>query len=411
VSLVAEPPTVGEKDQSLPEFVGLAALATAMVALSIDTILPAFPEIRDHLGLRPGSASIGLLVTAYLAGFGVGQLPAGLASDRFGRKPVLAVSLVAYLVGAIATVLSTSLVMMALARFVWGMAGAGPRAIGLAMTRDRFAGTRMAQVMSYIQTVFFVVPIAAPVVGGVLVNWLGWRATMLSPAVFAIVLLLWITRLRETNPAERRSSEVHVLDSARSVAGHRPTQWFVVALGAMQGCIITYLAVSESVIDKMYGLEHRFVVIFASISLVLGACSLSNARLVGRLGVPTMLVWLPRIGLAVAGGTALATVAWSGKPPFAVFVIAATLGLAVASLTSTNANAAALGPHATVAGFAAGLLGTVSSITGAVVGSLVAYLHSDDLTVFAAALSASLAVGFVAVRSGQRALATTSSAI
>ena len=103
------------------------SLAMAMTALAIDSMLPAFDPIREQFGLDPGATDVAVLVTAFLVGFGLGQIPAGLFADRFGRRPVLWGGVAIYIVGAVGTVLAPTLATMALARFVWGLGAAGPR--------------------------------------------------------------------------------------------------------------------------------------------------------------------------------------------------------------------------------------------------------------------------------------------
>jgi DHA1 family bicyclomycin/chloramphenicol resistance-like MFS transporter len=70
-------------------FTVVLSMAMAVTALAIDTVLPAFPEIREHLGLSDDSTAVAGLVTTFLMGSGLGLLPAGLLADRFGRRPVL----------------------------------------------------------------------------------------------------------------------------------------------------------------------------------------------------------------------------------------------------------------------------------------------------------------------------------
>ena len=76
------------------EFVAIVATCMAMAALSIDLMLPAFPEMREAFGLEPGSTEVSLVITAFFLGLAAGQLVYGPLSDRYGRKPLLYVGLV-----------------------------------------------------------------------------------------------------------------------------------------------------------------------------------------------------------------------------------------------------------------------------------------------------------------------------
>jgi DHA1 family bicyclomycin/chloramphenicol resistance-like MFS transporter len=139
-------------------FVAVLSMCMAVTALGVDTILPAYGEIRESLGLAEGATEVTGLITFYLMGNSIGLLPAGLLADRFGRKAVMWGGLALYLVGAVGTILAPSLAMMFAARFVWGLGGAGPRVAALAMVRDGFAGEQMAKQMSFVMAVFLLVP-------------------------------------------------------------------------------------------------------------------------------------------------------------------------------------------------------------------------------------------------------------
>src|SRR5688572_25882160 len=91
------------------EFLGMVALCMAMAAMSIDLLLPAFPEMRDAFGLAPGATEISRVITAFFVGLGFGQLVYGPLSDRFGRKPILYLGIAVYVAGAIASTTAATL--------------------------------------------------------------------------------------------------------------------------------------------------------------------------------------------------------------------------------------------------------------------------------------------------------------
>ena len=150
-------------------FTLLLSSAMAMTALGIDTMLPAFDDIREQHGLASDATQVAGLVTAFIAGFGIGQLPAGILADRYGRRPVLWGGLVVYVVGCAAAALAPSLGLMIAARFLWGLGAAGPRVAVTAMVRDSYSGAAMARQMSSIMAIFLIVPMIAPSIGAGLV--------------------------------------------------------------------------------------------------------------------------------------------------------------------------------------------------------------------------------------------------
>ena len=133
-----------------------------MAALSIDLMLPAFPDARADFGLAADSTQTSWIITAFFLGLAAGQLVYGPLSDRHGRKPLLYAGLGIMTLGAALCAVAPSLGSLIVARVLWGLGAAGPRSLALAMVRDRYSGDRMARTMSHIMATFVLVPVLAP---------------------------------------------------------------------------------------------------------------------------------------------------------------------------------------------------------------------------------------------------------
>lgn len=362
------------------EFIAVTALITAMSALSIDTILPAFPEIRRYLGLASDSTRVSLLVTAYLLGMGLGQIPAGIISDRFGRKRALSGFVALYMIGVVGTMAAPSLPLMVLARIVWGLGGSGPRVVAIAMVRDSHEGVRMAQVLSYVQSIFVIVPVLAPSLGALALHRGGWRATVAVPAAVALVLVVWMVRIPETlRPDRRRAVSISTIRTAfLHIIRHRPTALYALATAFLFGCISSYLSLAETILDEVYGRKSAFPIIFGFIAASMGVSTLLNARLVGRLGLERILTLMPPVAVALAVGLAAISLAGNGRPPFLVFAVGMAVLLSAQTLVTPNVSAQAMTPHPDLAGMAAGVTGTIATIGGAILGTAVSQLHDGS---------------------------------
>src|SRR5688572_7514812 len=148
----------------LGEFVGLMATLTALVAMSIDMVLPALPAIGASLGVERANDNQ-LIVSLLFLGFGLGQLFYGPLSDAAGRKPAAYVGLALFTAGCLIALLSRTFPLMLAGRFLQGVGVAGPRTITIALVRDKFEGRAMARVMSLVTAVFILVPVVAPALG------------------------------------------------------------------------------------------------------------------------------------------------------------------------------------------------------------------------------------------------------
>ncbi len=355
------------------EFVAIVAGCVAMAALSIDLLLPAFPDIRQEFGLGADSTEPAKLITFFFLGLAFGQLVYGPLSDRFGRKPLLYTGLAVYVVGALGAVFAPSFTALLACRFVWGLGAAAPRSLAIAMVRDSFDGDRMARTMSHVMATFIMVPVFAPALGAIAIAVAPWRAVFWIPIVAAAAIVLWSLRLPETLVPERRrsASPRAMLEAFRVVVTTRETLAFGLAVTAFFGIMTGFVGGAEIIFKDVYGQEALFPVLFGLIACMLGAGNVIAGRLVMRVG----LARLVRLGacyvvLAAVGFTVL-VLATDGRPPLWAFVVGLALFLPGAMSLVPSCNTAAMAPVPHVAGMAAAVLGTLSTAGGALLGALV----------------------------------------
>ena len=182
----------------------MLAAISANTALGIDMARPAFTDIRGGLGLAPDSPRAALTVTLCFLGLASAQLLYGPFTDRFGRKPLLYTCLGLYTVGALGSALAPTFGFLITSRFIWGVGAAGTRALTLAIGRDLYDGDRLARILAVVASVFMVVPAFAPLLGQAVLSIGSWRWVMAAPTVATLVLALWLIRLPESLPPDRR---------------------------------------------------------------------------------------------------------------------------------------------------------------------------------------------------------------
>jgi DHA1 family bicyclomycin/chloramphenicol resistance-like MFS transporter len=172
-------------------------------ALSIDAYLPALPSIAGIFSVTPVAAQQTL--TVYLVAFAFMTLFYGTLSDSFGRRPVLLISMLLYVLSTVGAGLSTSLGMLIIFRFLQGLTAGAGSVIGRAIVGDLFSGAEAQRVMAYISVVFGLAPAIAPVLGGWLLAAFGWRSIFGFIAGFSILLtIICAQALRESLPREQR---------------------------------------------------------------------------------------------------------------------------------------------------------------------------------------------------------------
>jgi DHA1 family bicyclomycin/chloramphenicol resistance-like MFS transporter len=358
------------------EFVLLIAALMASNALGIDAMLPALPAIGDALDVTDENRRQ-LVITFYMLGFGVAQLAYGPLADRFGRRRLLLGCLLAYAAFALLCGLAASFTLLLAARTLHGVAAAGTRVLIVAVVRDRFQGSAMAQVMSTAMIIFMIAPILAPSLGQLLLAVGSWRWIFLGLASYALLLSLWAAwRLPETLArAHRRPlSASHFGAAVKETLTNRASAGNTLAMTLTFGAMLGFLNSVQQVIFDIFHRPGSLGIAFACIAGPMAASAWLNARLVMRFGSRRLLltavsafsaVAILHLLLAVALGETL----WS-------FVIMQALTLGCFGLIGANAGALAMEPLGHIAGTASALQGLLSTVGGALIGLLIGQLFN-----------------------------------
>ncbi len=373
-----------QQDRSGPgfaEFVTLTALMISLVALSIDAMLPALREIGDDLGaVRANEPQ--LVITALFVGLAIAQMIFGPLSDSIGRKPTIYIGMAVFIVGCLMSIFATSFAVMLAGRFLQGIGAAGPRTVMVALVRDQYEGRAMARIMSLVMAVFILVPAVAPALGqGVL--WIAhWRAIFVLFLVLALVALFWFTlRQPETLPPERRAplSARSIGSAIREVCLHRVAFGYTMAAGLIFGAFVGYLTTSQQIFQEQYGVAERFPLYFAVLSLSIGGASYVNARLVMRYGMRP-LSWaalLAMSGLSI--GFFVIAVILSGNPPLWALMAYWLAAFFCLGLLFGNFNALAMEPMGHIAGVAAAVIGSITTVISVALGTAIAQAYDGTV--------------------------------
>ena len=358
----------GPKRLSQPEFIVLMAMHFAMVAFSVDTMLPALTEIGQSLTPHaPNRAQY--IITAFVLGMGLGTLVMGPLSDHFGRKPVILVSAAIYVLGALLAWRAETLELIIAARVLQGLGAAGPRTVGLAMVRDLYAGREMARIMSFMMLVFSLVPAMAPLVGALIIDIWSWRAIYLAFVGFALITATWLgLRQVETLPrgARRPLSAGRISAGIREVLGNRVVMVTVAVQSLSIGMLFAVLVSTQPIFDLHFDRGEAFPRWFAIIALIAATATILNARLVVRLGMRKMVFTALAAQVVLSGTMALVTGLglWPDGLYFAGYITWTTSIFFMTGMTLGNLNALALEPMGHIAGLAASLISSISTVAG-----------------------------------------------
>ncbi|MDQ0495919.1 multidrug effflux MFS transporter [Paenibacillus brasilensis] len=347
----------------------LGALS-AFGPLSIDMYLPSLPTLADNLHTTTSLAQLSL--TACLLGLAVGQLVAGPLSDVRGRRGPLVISLILYAAASLLCVFAPNIGLLITLRFVQGLTGSAGIVISRAVARDLYSGKELTRFFSLLMLVNGVAPIAAPVLGGVILNFVSWRGVFMVLCLVGVAMLIAVVLgLPETLPVNRRSSGG--LKQTLSTLGHlfadRRFMGYAFSQALITGAMFAYIAGSPFVLQDIFGVSPQtYSIIFAVNGLGIVLFSQLTGRLVGRFSERQLL--LSGLVIAVVAGISLLTVALTGGQLFAVlvplFFIVSCVGI-----VSTTTTSLAMQSQQRSAGSASAMLGLLPLLLGSIASPLV----------------------------------------
>lgn len=353
------------------EFIVLIASMMALNALAIDIMVPALNDIGAAFALAdPNSQQ--LVVFAYVLGFGTPQLIWGPVSDRFGRRSLLLISLLGYMICGMACVYASSFHGLLAARFVMGVFSSAGRVVAVSVVRDVYAGRGMAQMMSFIMMVFMVVPILAPAIGQAILLVQPWPWIFYVLVIYATVIALWsFARLPETLPAHKRKSLsfASAFGAYKTVLKTRVACGYVLASGILFGGLFAFIFSVEQVMREVFGEDARLGLWFALVSIGLAASNFVNAVLVKRVGM-RRISHMAVVAFVVLSVLNLGLM-WVYGPVFVIFMPVTMLIFGTVGMIGSNFNAIAMEPLGEIAGTASAALGFATTTLAGLLGYLI----------------------------------------
>ncbi len=358
------------------EFVLLIAALMASNAFGIDAMLPALPAIGEALDVAEENRRQ-LVITFYMLGFGVAQLAYGPLADRFGRKKLLAGCMLAYAAFALLSAVAGSFALLLAARVLHGMAAAGSRVLVVAIVRDRFQGSAMAQIMSTAMIIFMIVPVLAPTIGQLLLAVGSWRFIFLALAAYGLILAVWATlRLPETLAEEHRRplSFRNFGAAARETLSNRVSAGNTLAMTLIFGSLLGMLNSIQQIVFDIFHQPALLGLIFACIAGPMAISAWANSRLVMRFGSRRML--LTALGAFTFMAALHLLLVLSTTETVWSFVLLQALTMACFGLVGANAGALAMEPLGHIAGTASALQGLLSTVGAALIGLVIGQLFN-----------------------------------
>ncbi|MDR1849423.1 MAG: multidrug effflux MFS transporter [Zoogloeaceae bacterium] len=355
-----------------PSLIFILAGLAMIGPFSIDTYLPAFPEIGAELGAD--REAVQETLSLYMLTFGLMTLWHGALSDSFGRKRVVLFGLFAYALASVGCAFSTSIEMLWTMRAAQGVfAGAG-MVVSRAIVRDLYEGPSAQRVMANIAVMFAIAPAIAPIIGGWVLYFSNWRNIFFFIAALAAILFVACWRyLPESLPPEKRQpfAVVPLFRNYRKVFSSASFVQLSFCISACFGGYFLYVLSAPVFIREHLGLgETEFYWLFVPGMFGMMSGSWISGRIAGRWSDQrTLKLAFALMGVAALGNCLISEFwqdsIWLTISPFFVY----NIGVAVAM---PNVTLCALDLFPNNRGMAASCQSCIQTVSGVFVSSFLA---------------------------------------
>ncbi len=376
-------------DAKQKEFIALMAILMSLVALTIDSILPALSLIGEELQVTNANDTQ-LFLSGVFFGMAFGLMIYGPIADSFGRKKTLYLGISIFLIGDLISIFAQDFSLMLFGRIAQGFGAASCRVVTTAMIRDRFEGQQMGRVMSLILVLFVIVPALAPSIGQVILWFAHWRAIFVFVLLVAAVgLAMLYFRQEETLKEEykRPFALSSIWAAMKETITHPTTSLYTIAAGIIFGSFIGYLSSAQQILQLQYETGELFALCFGSLALAIGLSSFTNSKLVMKFQIEKLCLWALLTMSVLSLGFAFYQQQVQAEPSLAFFLIYLGLVFFCFGLLFGNLSTLAVQPLGHIAGIATSVISSVQTLMSVAVGVVIG--NSYDGTVMP------LTLGFV----------------
>jgi MFS transporter, DHA1 family, multidrug resistance protein len=340
--------------------------------MGIDIYLPAMPLMQEIF--QASANQIQLSLSLFIGSMGLGQLFIGPLADRFGRRCIALAGIVGYFLASIAIANCSSLEQLLCFRMLQGLGASCTAIVTFAVVRDSYSPSDGAKVYSYLNGTLCLVPALAPMLGGMLTLWWGWRSNFHFLALFCFLAFFIILRwLPETRPENTKPVKLFSVGQYLDIIKNRQfITYAVCAMGAMS-VVLGYVFYSPQVLMVQLGLSStEFALVFGANALVLMASSFIAPRCLSKVGRRRSV----EIGAALmlfSGVLVPVLFLWGGHSVIG-FMLPVVIACCGFSLLLGASASLALEPFAEKAGTATALQGSIQMLGASLVSVLAALL-------------------------------------
>lgn len=353
----------------------ILGLLSAITPLAIDTYLPSIPTIARSIDTDINLVQ--LTVSIYLFIFGIFQLVFGPLSDAYGRRKVVFIGVLLYVVGSLLCAFSDSYFLLMSGRVVQALGGASVAVCVPALVRDGLKDEHFIKAMSYVFLVMAIAPLVAPILGGVILVTFSWHFIFIFLALIGVISGgLFAKVIPETLPMSKRVplSFRNIMLTYIRLLANRGVMGHILSGGFHFAGLMCFVTGASFVYIEFYGVkEEYFGLLFGFNVFGMMLVTTLNGQLVGRKGILKMIRL--EMVLVIFASCLLAILALMSKPPLWILILSCTAFVCTMGALGSNLMAGALKHAQNNSGSVVALAGTIRFLFGALSGAIVSVLH------------------------------------
>ena len=227
------------------------------VPLSTDVYLPALPQMGNYF-----SASeflVGLTLTIFFFVFAVSMVLFGPLSDKLGRRPILIFGAAVYTAASFACATAADIYLLLVGRFFQAVGSGAVITVSTAVIKDCFRGRVMTKILAITQALGVIAPMAAPLIGGVILTFTSWRGSFWLLTFLGAVNLIVALLFCETLPEHKRyrGKLLHSLTLLVAVGRRKYFMAVLLMFAVLSTPYMAYLSASSFIYVEQFSLTAQ----------------------------------------------------------------------------------------------------------------------------------------------------------
>ena len=354
--------------------------------VGLDMFLPAVPNIA--IGLETTSNQIMNSMSSLFFGNAIGRIVLGPLADRYGRKPIILLTLIIFTSSAFASGLASSIEFFIFFRFIQGFSIAGGHVFSLSVARDLFEKEQLGKLIANATAIMGLAGIVFPVLGGQMIQFMPWQSIFWVMSIFCFTFFLFFIFSYKETIQQRNPQAVNPRALAQNwlkIINDPEFLRYALCSSFVSAGFFAYVTVSPTVLREIFGvsaLEYGLSFAFLALSFVIS--NLIAGQLVMRIG-QSRLLWIGGTMAVIGSGMMLGLSIAEFDKPIAIIIPTAIYFFALGWIVPQS-NALALQPFEYSSGTASALLGFISMVISASMGFLLSFAVHDDAMYLAGAM-------------------------